>query len=85
MIENIESSMPAITKDMSNFHKSHSQYMTSLLDITAITPIRRVKHILAEINKTKLALEEAYIGQSKSDINLRRKEEELFRWVIGMY
>ena len=63
MIENIESSMPAITKDMSNFHKSHSQYMTSLLDITAITPIRRVKHILAEINKTKLALEEAYIGQ----------------------
>lgn len=79
MLQHIQESMPAITKDTSNFHKSHSQYMTTLLDITAITPIRRIKHILAEINKTKMALEEAYINQSKSDIELRRKEEEHFR------
>ena len=72
MLSRIQEHMPAIENDMSNFYKSHSQYMSVLLDVTAITPIRRVKHILAEINRTKMALEEAYISQQKSDIERRK-------------
>ena len=70
MVNRIQKSMPAMMEDSSNFHKSHSQYMGAMLDVTAITPIRRVKHILAEINRTKGALEEAYIKQRKNEIEL---------------
>lgn len=77
MVNRIHESMPAMMEDSSNFHKSHSQYMGAMLDVTAITPIRRVKHILAEINRTKGALEEAYIKQRKNDIEIRQLEKRL--------
>ena len=56
MLANIDSKMPAVTRDTSNFHKSHSQFMQVTLDVTAITPIRSIKHTLAEIDQTKSAL-----------------------------
>jgi uncharacterized protein YoxC len=74
MLNNINSKMPAVQRDTSNFHKSHSQFMQVTLDITAITPIRSIKHTLAEIERTKKALQEAYIGLKKQDIELRRKQ-----------
>ena len=74
MLERVQSAMPAITHASENFHKSHSQYMGAMLDVTAITPIRRIKHILAEIDRTRMALEEAYIKQRKADIERRRIE-----------
>jgi hypothetical protein len=66
MLKNIQDRLPAVQKDTSNFHKSHSQFMSVTLDITAITPIRSIKHTLAEIDHTKTALQEAYIGLRKS-------------------
>jgi len=61
----------------SNFYKSHSQFMGVMLDVTAITPIRSVKHTLAEIDKTRMALEEAHLKMRKKDIELREKEHKL--------
>ena len=49
MLKNIQDRMPAVTRDTSNFHKSHSQFMSVTLDVTAITPIRSIKHTLLEI------------------------------------
>ena len=40
MLKNIQDRLPAVQKDTSNFHKSHSQFMSVTLDVTAITPIR---------------------------------------------
>ena len=51
MLTNIRSTLPAIKKTSSNFYKSHSQFMGVMLDVTAITPVRSVKHTLAEIDK----------------------------------
>ena len=73
MLKNIESRMPAVVKDTSNFHKSHSQFMQVTLDVTAITPIRSIKHTLAEIERTKMALQEAYINLRKKQVELKRK------------
>lgn len=77
MLENINSRMPAVIRDSSNFHKSHSQFMQVTLDITAITPIRSIYHTLAEIDRTKMALQEAYVNLKKKDIELRRKQHQL--------
>ena len=77
MLKNIQDRMPAVVRDTSNFHKSHSQFMQVTLDVTAITPIRSIKHSLAEIDRTRSALQEAYIGLRKKQNELRKKEREL--------
>ena len=77
MLANIRSTLPAIKQTSSNFYKSHSQFMGVMLDVTAITPVRSVKHTLAEIDKTRMALEEAHLKMMKKDIELRKKEKDL--------
>ena len=77
MLDNIHNTLPAIKQSSSNFYKSHSQFMGVMLDVTAITPIRSIKHTLAEIDKTKVALEDGHISLQKKDIELREKEHKL--------
>jgi len=77
MLTNINATLPAIKQSSSNFYKSHSQFMGVILDVTAITPIRSVKHTLAELDKTRMALEEAQLKMMKKDIELRQKEKQL--------
>ena len=77
MLKNIDGRLPAVTRDTSNFHKSHSQFMQVTLDVTAITPIRSIKHTLAEIDRTRSALQEAYIGMRKKQNELKKKERDL--------
>lgn len=77
MLKNIQDRMPAVVRDTSNFHKSHSQFMSVTLDVTAITPIRSIKHTLAEIDRTRSALQEAYIGLRKKQNELKKKERDL--------
>ena len=77
MLTNINPTLPAIKQSSSNFYKSHSQFMGVMLDVTAITPIRSVKHTLAELDKTRMALEEAQLKMMKKDIELRQKEKKL--------
>ena len=76
MLTNINQTF-AIKQSSSNFYKSHSQFMGVMLDVTAITPIRSVKHTLAELDKTRMALEEAQLKMMKKDIELRQKEKKL--------
>jgi len=77
MLKNIDERLPAVQRDTSNFHKSHSQFMQVTLDVTAITPIRSIKHTLAEIDRTRSALQEAYINMRKKQVELKRKQDEL--------
>ena len=75
MLTNIAEKMPAVTQATSNFHKSHSQFMGVTLDVTAITPIRSIKHTLAEIDRTRSALQEAYINLRKKEV--KKKQAKL--------
>ena len=77
MLDNIHNTLPAIKQSSSNFYKSHSQFMGVMLDVTAITPIRSIKHTLAEIDKTRMALEDGHLSFKKKDIELREKEHKL--------
>lgn len=77
MLANIDKKAPAVAQATSNFHKSHSQFMGVTLDVTAITPVRSVKHTLAEIDRTRSALQEAYIGMRKKENKLKKLERKL--------
>ena len=77
MLVNINNSLPAIKRSSQNFYKSHSQFMGVMLDVTAITPIRSVKHTLAELDKTRMALEEAQLKMMKKEVKLKQKEKQL--------
>lgn len=77
MMENIEKTMPAIKQSSANFYKSHSQFMGVMLDVTAITPIRSVKHTLAEIDRTRMALEEAHLKMAENEIMIEKRENQL--------
>ena len=77
MLTNIAEKMPAVTQATSNFHKSHSQFMGVTLDVTAITPIRSIKHTLAEIDRTRSALQEAYVNLRKKEVKLKKKQAKL--------
>ena len=51
--------------------------MAVTLDVTAITPIRSIYYSLAEVEQTRLALQEAYIKMRKQEIKIKRKERRL--------
>lgn len=77
MLKHIVDTMPAIKKSSANFYKSHSQFMGVMLDVTAITPVRSVKHTLAEIDRTRMALEEAHLKMAENDIMIKKREKQL--------
>jgi hypothetical protein len=77
MLANIADKAPAIAQASSNFYKSHSQMMSVTLDVTAITPVRSIKHSLAEIEKTKSALQEGYFRMKKEEVKLKKLERQL--------
>ena len=77
MLTHITNTLPAIKKSSSNFYKSHSQFMGVMLDVTAITPVRSLKHTLAELDRTRLALEEAHLKMAENDIMIRKREKQL--------
>ena len=77
MLKNIDKKMPVIQEATSNFYRSHSQFMGVTLDVTAITPVRSIKHTLAEVDKTKSALQEAHIRMQKKAVELKMKQREL--------
>lgn len=77
MFQNINLNLPQIQKASSNFYKSHSQFMNVALDVTAITPVRSVKHTLAEIEKCRSALSEAFFKLEKNKIKVQKQERRL--------
>ena len=77
MLKNIQDCLPAVRQDTSNFYKSHSQFMQVTLDITALTPIRSIKHTLAEVENVKLALQDAYFKMRKQQVELKKKQAAL--------
>ena len=77
MIETINSNMPMILQNSENFYKTSSQFKNTILDVTDITPISSLRHILAVIDQTKLALEQAQFDMKKNLIELNRKTNQL--------
>jgi hypothetical protein len=76
MVEHIKQALPAIANDTQNFYKSGTQFKNVTLDVTDLTPMSSLRHILAVIDQTKMALEEAHVNLRKKQIELKRKQEQ---------
>lgn len=76
MLEHINANLPAISRDSQNFYKSASQFKNVTLDVTDLTPMGSIKHILAVISQTKMALEEAHVSVRRKQIELKKKTIE---------
>jgi len=77
MLCRIKENYPVIQKATSNFHKTQSQFMDNMFSVHQLTELRSARQILAEIKKSKLALDEAYYGLAKKQIEIRKKEHSL--------
>ena len=77
ILNKIDEILPLAKIDTENFNKSSSQFKTSVLDVVDLTPINSAKHLLAIIQRTRQAIEEASITLRRKQIVLKRKELEL--------
>lgn len=77
ILEKIQSILPQAKIDTENFNKSSSQFKMATLDVVDLTPINAAKHLLAVIQRTRQAIEEASINLRRKKLSLKRKELEL--------
>ncbi len=73
----IDKILPLATIDTENFNKSSSQFKTATLDVVDLTPINSAKHLLAVIQRTRQAIEEATITLRRKQLELKKKELDL--------
>ena len=74
MLEHISNRLPDIQRDSQNFFKSASQLKNVTLDVTDLTPMSSLKHILAVLTQTRQALEEAQINLERKKVDLKEKQ-----------
>jgi hypothetical protein len=77
VLSKIDSILPLANIDTENFNKSASQFKSVTLDVVDLTPINSAKHLLAVVQRTRQALEEASINLRRKKLELKRKELEL--------
>lgn len=77
MFNIIKKTLPSMIKTTKNFNKTQSQFMDNMLTVSHPTPIRNLRQILAEVEKTKMALNEAMINQKLKDVQIRELKHKL--------
>jgi len=77
MLSEVQANLPQIENLSLNFGKTQSQFMDNMLTTSHPTPIRNVRQMLAEINKSLEALKEAYYKNEKEKIYIKKLERDL--------
>jgi hypothetical protein len=77
MLQKIDQNMPAIKQAQGQFYKTQSQFMDNMLTVSHPTHIRNLRQILAEINKSKQALDQAYLKNKKKGIKIQIKLKKI--------
>lgn len=76
LMESISSNLPQINQLSLNFGKTQSQFMDNMLTVSHPTPVRNIRQILAEINKSIEALKEVYYKNKKLKIEIKILERD---------
>lgn len=77
MLSEISEYYPVIEKATHCFNKSQSQYMNNMLTVSHPTELRNLRQILAQLNRAKQALDEAYFNLEKEKVELKIKKRDL--------
>jgi hypothetical protein len=81
MLEVVKKSLPEIQRSTSLFFKTQSQAMDNLMTVSAYTPLRNLRQILAQMNSTRAAIKEAQFKLQKKDIEVRTKKRSLAKFL----
>ena len=76
LLQKIEDCYPAVQKATENFNKTQSQFMDNMMTISQLTPLRSARQCLAEIKKSRMAVQEAYFKIKKKEIRIRMKKNQ---------
>ena len=77
MLEFVNKNLPEVARATSLFNKSQSQFMDNMLTVSHLTPVRNLRQILAEINKSSSALRESHFKNKKKEVEIRILERDL--------
>lgn len=77
MLEKIKTELPALTQASGIFFKTDSQFKSNMLTLKHPTTIRNIRQILAEVNKSRMALEEAHFKVKKKKIKIEQKRAKI--------
>lgn len=77
VLADIDNHLPAATRHAEVFNKSASQFKAATLDVADLTPISSARHLLAVIQRTRQALEEASIALRRKRLEAERKQQAL--------
>lgn len=77
MMKIIEENLPAIKEGIGNFGKSQSAFMDNMLTVSHPTPIRNLRQILSEINRSMEALREAHFNIKRKEIEIKKYQRQL--------
>jgi len=77
MLQEISSFYPVVERATRNFNKTQSQFMDNMMTLSQPTELRSLRQILAEVNKSKMALDEAFFGIKKKQIAIKQKQRLL--------
>lgn len=77
MLDHISSNMPAMQKTSDVFYKSDSQYKMVTLNMQTLTPVRSLYHLLAEIEKTKTAIEQNVLTMKEQEVLIKKRKKDL--------
>ena len=77
MIKHLSTALKKTDKTSENFYKTQSNFMDNNLTVTQLTPIRSIRQILAEINKSKSALQEAFFKNALKMNDIKKHQRSL--------
>jgi len=77
MLDHINSNMPAMQKTSDIFYKTDSQYKMVTLNMQTLTPVRSLYHLLAEIEKTKNAIEQNVLNMKENEVLIKKRKKDL--------
>lgn len=77
MMDVIKENLPMIKEGSDNFMKTQSAFMDNMLTVSHPTPIRNLRQILAEVNKTMQALRESHFSLKRKEIEIKKYEKKL--------
>jgi hypothetical protein len=77
MLDHINSNMPAIQKTSDIFYKTDSQYKMVTLNMQTLTPVRSLYHLLADIERTKSAIEINVIKMKEDEVELELLKRDI--------
>lgn len=76
MLKEIVSDLPMIQENTKVFGKTQSQFMDNILTVSHPTSLRNIRQMLAEIQKSMLALKEVYLKNKEKQVEIQLYEQE---------